>query len=110
MLDALPEQRPLIAKALTAGARHLWSEADEDSRAELFKGARTGADKTHHTAKPGVRTAEDIKAAYGRPSTTKRCGLFFYYCNPRPWSMAPFGQGLMTVDVVMEAVPVWRNF
>ena len=39
----------------------------------LFKGAKTGAGKGHAGANPGVRTAEDIKAAYGRPSTTKRC-------------------------------------
>lgn len=87
MLDASPEHCPLIAIALIAGGRHLWSEEDEDNRADLFKGAKTGADKSHHTAKPGVRTAEDIKAAYGRPSTTKRCGhsLIVPTCSPGGW-------------------------
>ena len=59
---------------LATGGRHLWSEEDEGSqRAALFKGAKVGSGKAHPAAQPGVRTAEDIKAAYGRPSTAKRC-------------------------------------
>ncbi len=77
MPSALPEQCLLIMITLTTGGRHLWSEDDEGNRAELFRGAKTGASKPRHTAKRGVRSAEDIKAAYGRPSNTKRCGHAF---------------------------------
>lgn len=61
---------PLLS---AAGGQHLWSEEDEGKRGGLFRGTTAGAGKTQAGAKPGVRTAEDIKAAYGRPSATKRC-------------------------------------
>lgn len=58
----------MLLCAANAGKGHLWSEEDEGKRAELFRGARAG--KGHASAQPGVRTADDIKAAYGR--STKR--------------------------------------
>ena len=60
---------------MAAGGHHLWAEEDETQRAGLFRSAKAGAGKSQAGATPGVRTAEDIKAAYGRPSTTKRCDL-----------------------------------
>ena len=53
---------------------HLWSEHEEEAgRAELLKGAKAGAGRANAPGgRPGVRTAEDIKAAYGRPTNSKR--------------------------------------
>ena len=60
-------------KCWTAG-EHLWSEHEEAERSQLLRGAKAGAGRAKAAAaRPGMRTAEDIKAAYGRPTSSKRC-------------------------------------
>lgn len=59
--EAQPLERPRVGRAAaTLGL-------GEVARADLFRGRRTPAPAT-----PGMRTADEIKAAYGRPAGRRR--------------------------------------